>query len=141
MPMAMLMVAGSSPRARGTPILDFKNFAIQRFIPAGAGNTLRDQRAEKNPSVHPRGRGEHAVRMADVRADGGSSPRARGTLRHLAGDVFTQRFIPAGAGNTWAVVIASMKSSVHPRGRGEHTLSSAVLDRATGSSPRARGTR
>ena len=56
--------------------------AGERFIPAGAGNTL--------------------VKQGTIATFVGLSPLARGTLRHLAKDTATLRFIPAGAGNTRA---------------------------------------
>ena len=135
----------------------------RRFIPAGAGNTPRRRRI--------------------VIAVSGSSPRARGTRRgtgqrglrstvHPRGrgehdpDYLVQdrqqRFIPAGAGNTPALVVLDRphtgssprargtppwaqpyrwRASVHPRGRGEHVLGDRLVAPADGSSPRARGTR
>ena len=50
---------GSSPRVRGTPLGISTKILLQRFIPAGAGNTLD---------------GKHASEFAT-----GSSPRVRGT--------------------------------------------------------------
>ena len=71
---------GSSPRARGTRRKRARHILHQRFIPAGAGNT-RTARAESGcVPVHPRGRGEHAIRRI--------------------GNHRVDRFIPAGAGNT-----------------------------------------
>ena len=54
-----LLMAGSSPRVRGTPIRQ-TNYEIQkRFIPAGAGNTQSPLQKHPRPAVHPRGCGEH----------------------------------------------------------------------------------
>ena len=91
---------GSSPLARGTLRPVHPGRRRRRFIPARAGNTLRRLRAAAPRPVHPRSRGEHAVRDIATDAAAGSSPLARGTLaggREL-GD--QQRFIPARAGNT-----------------------------------------
>ena len=115
---------------------------MQRFIPAGAGNT------------HSSG---YSYDCLD-----GSSPQARGTqgfypIRHSC-----QRFIPAGAGNTRprrpvdppragsspqargtlnCGIFDSTCCSVHPRRRGEHPIPSGKFVMTIGSSPQARGTR
>ena len=55
--------AGSSPLARGTPQGLHVGAALDRFIPARAGNT-RPRRSGAAPiPVHPRSRGEHAPRQ------------------------------------------------------------------------------
>ena len=72
-------VAGSSPRARGTPRFSYAASTIGRFIPAGAGNTAATDRRPSNAPVHPRGCGEHDPTRANSVVLIGSSPRARGT--------------------------------------------------------------
>ena len=70
---------GSSPRARGTPPVQYQAASKLRFIPASAGNTGRRWWRRRRRSVHPRERGEHR-RPGSPRPPGyGSSPRARGT--------------------------------------------------------------
>ena len=115
-----LLGCGSSPRTRGTPSERARGIPGSRFIPAHAGNTAMRARAMATYAVHPRARGEHEhVRERGELRDG-SSPRTRGTPdpagRHWAG----QRFIPAHAGNTRPLALASARFSVHPRARGEH---------------------
>ncbi|AQU53593.1 hypothetical protein FORC79_3722 [Salmonella enterica subsp. enterica serovar Typhimurium] len=50
------------------------------------------------------------------------------------------RFIPAGAGNTWASVFSGLGPAVYPRWRGEHSTVSSSLASNSGLSPLARGT-
>ena len=91
---------GSSPRARGTPLLIRTMMDITRFIPAGAGNTRSYVDGSPGVAVHPRGRGEHTPRRCARGCCTGSSPRARGTQRGPCHCRWQRRFIPAGAGNT-----------------------------------------
>ena len=92
--------AGSSPRVRGTLGHDFGALEIDRFIPAGAGNTLCRRPHTGKVTVHPRGCGEHFGRPLNTMFSDGSSPRVRGTRRLRRLRVRRRRFIPAGAGNT-----------------------------------------
>jgi len=135
-----VVLFGSSPRARGTRLHARQTRLIQRFIPAGAGNTLRPDRRSAKRAVHPRGRGEHSVSPGPARRPSGSSPRARGTPRAQPQHARERRFIPAGAGNTTAIASCAHGSAVHPRGRGEHLDIPKKLNGSNGSSPRARGT-
>jgi len=133
--------AGSSPRARGTPLADILRQRNQRFIPAGAGNTSFSSSSLSRSAVHPRGRGEHVRVLLLHYCAHGSSPRARGT--HVLGHLLSLdwRFIPAGAGNTPSGQSQFPFVTVHPRGRGEHWRRSCRSRSLRGSSPRARGTR
>ena len=72
---------GSSPRARGTPLIRALDRQRERFIPACAGNTKAEMDVGAVVSVHPRVRGEHASPDATAVSAHGSSPRARGTRR------------------------------------------------------------
>ncbi len=131
---------GSSPRGRGTPILQVKLGDAVRFIPAGAGNTLSVVLHARKHSVHPRGGGEHSRRPDLPEGVSGSSPRGRGT-RHFAGfRIVVVRFIPAGAGNTRRATIPRWTRAVHPRGGGEHGRWYRPSAPRCGSSPRGRGT-
>jgi len=133
-------IYGSSPRARGTLMSPPTPRARCRFIPAGAGNTFRESQPARRQPVHPRGRGEHGAHQQRANADGGSSPRARGTHGGDRADLADHRFIPAGAGNTAAYSSQAGDQSVHPRGRGEHRSTLLAMALVSGSSPRARGT-
>ena len=133
--------SGSSPRARGTRRGHRLGDRRDRFIPAGAGNTSHEAHDRQRWPVHPRGRGEHSSAAVARPANGGSSPRARGTLPAQAVHGTARRFIPAGAGNTRSQSPSRAGGTVHPRGRGEHTPKKTIAASQTGSSPRARGTR
>ncbi len=52
--------SGLSPLARGTRNCAFSSATVQRFIPAGAGNTIADGHDKKWVAVYPRWRGEHS---------------------------------------------------------------------------------
>ena len=76
---------GSSPQARGTPRSTIFRPRVWRFIPAGAGNTQSRILVFSSLSVHPRRRGEHVSTTSGSAYASGSSPQARGTLRHTTG--------------------------------------------------------
>ena len=101
---ASACVAGSSPQARGTHGREAVGTPVQRFIPAGAGNTVMSTRTMHKNSVHPRRRGEHMIPQIENSRELGSSPQARGTLNSFRDKLASKRFIPAGAGNTRPVL-------------------------------------
>ncbi len=71
---------GLSPLARGTPDQPEQQCVLNRFIPAGAGNTAGRSPRGVTPAVYPRWRGEHGLVGLTFRTDSGLSPLARGTL-------------------------------------------------------------
>ncbi len=73
------LMAGSSPRVRGTPLPLIGRKLRRRFIPACAGNARRSGAAGPRPPVHPRVCGERHCRPERRSACRGSSPRVRGT--------------------------------------------------------------
>ena len=78
--------------------------AGERFIPAGAGNTLTLLSTADTPAVYPRWRGEHFIYLAVRSRANGLSPLARGTQAGKLVIIGDDRFIPAGAGNTgWEI--------------------------------------
>ena len=133
-------MVGSSPLARGTPHSRYQKANTFRFIPARAGNTGLANTVPPASSVHPRSRGEHALRPGRRRAGLGSSPLARGTPASALNKIVPYRFIPARAGNTPGAAGAGGSGPVHPRSRGEHSVSGSLPICLTGSSPLARGT-
>nr|ESF57459.1 hypothetical protein SEES2008_11867 [Salmonella enterica subsp. enterica serovar Saintpaul str. JO2008] len=94
-------VVGLSPLARGTHQYPAFWFFPRRFIPAGAGNTVKNNTAHVLKAVYPRWRGEHGDMGTWTFSRCGLSPLARGTLSVERGDGSVCRFIPAGAGNTF----------------------------------------
>ena len=133
-------IHGSSPQARGTHIVVAIQWGMERFIPAGAGNTRALPSCISAGPVHPRRRGEHINNGLKIIFDDGSSPQARGTLEIAAPFVSRNRFIPAGAGNTTQASRKPGPQPVHPRRRGEHPGVFINRPGVTGSSPQARGT-
>ena len=156
-----IVVAGSSPRVRGTPRRQKQLARVLRFIPACAGNSSAARRDRCSvavhprvcgelargcqhrgcvASVHPRVCGELAVTLAAAAAAIGSSPRVRGTLRPSRTAYQNGRFIPACAGNSRPARRGTPAPPVHPRVCGELTSRSTETVVRTGSSPRVRGT-
>ncbi len=131
---------GSSPLARGTLYRFSEADLQQRFIPAGAGNAGTNRQHRKRPSVHPRWRGERARDHFIESNRDGSSPLARGTRVRLTQRRDVIRFIPAGAGNASISMPTLRTTSVHPRWRGERSISRGDIHVVGGSSPLARGT-
>ncbi len=75
------LLAGSSPQARGAPLLDRDWHLHARLIPAGAGSTRASTTGRSGLGAHPRRRGEHFNGMPMSSRDMGSSPQARGARR------------------------------------------------------------
>ncbi len=86
------------------------------------------------------GAGELQVISIIASSAPGLSPLARGTPTKLRAKVATQRFIPAGAGNTQIPLSLPSLFPVYPRWRGEHGLCALVGENGGGLSPLARGT-
>ena len=110
---------GSSPHARGTPSPTTAVTCRNRFIPACAGNALTRAAFLTNDTVHPRMRGERGECSDCLIGATGSSPHARGTLKHSWSRCRKARFIPACAGNANPRPIIWRHKTVHPRMRGE----------------------
>ncbi len=71
---------GLSPLARGTLLKAAQVKIVQRFIPAGAGNSVNTAAGAAGIAVYPRWRGELPVRAFLLVGQAGLSPLARGTL-------------------------------------------------------------
>ncbi len=131
---------GLSPLARGTRGHQPPRTYALRFIPAGAGNTLRQKPSSALFAVYPRWRGEHPLVFVGEMPRVGLSPLARGTLYGANNVTATTRFIPADAGNTARPSRSSTTATVYPRWRGEHHTLRFEAKVVGGLSPLARGT-
>ena len=133
-------IAGLSPLARGTPLTADCALVRARFIPAGAGNTDYSVLFNALLSVYPRWRGEHCHQFPAPLGYLGLSPLARGTCEIMLIPLYSDRFIPAGAGNIQTSHHCPIPESVYPRWRGEHRTSNPLPADPGGLSPLARGT-
>ena len=134
------LLAGSSPRMRGTRIKVLHMAAHTRIIPADAGNTSRTIRHQTRTGDHPRGCGEHPEKSDGQGDTAGSSPRMRGTLVDYGVQFVVHGIIPADAGNTYKRGSDLRGDGDHPRGCGEHWTLWLMQSSSEGSSPRMRGT-
>ena len=91
---------GSSPLTRGTQQKNCLQGHHLRFIPAYAGNSSISSTSSNGLTVHPRLRGELCLISTGRRLLIGSSPLTRGTRLNQFFNIFSQRFIPAYAGNS-----------------------------------------
>ncbi len=137
-----MLVKRVYPRWRGEHAnFDAEAYEANRFIPAGAGNTVKLAIGYDDKTVYPRWRGEHDSPGDRYLPGTGLSPLARGTQRASRPEQALVRFIPAGAGNTSYFLLSRSAFSVYPRWRGEHPKSQFDDDAWDGLSPLARGTR
>ena len=90
--------------------------------------------------VYPRWRGEHLISRAIAAPLRGLSPLARGTHAHHIYQPGTDRFIPAGAGNSHDISTVHDEMAVYPRWRGELRKAAEWRTNRIGLSPLARGT-
>ena len=131
----------TSASAENIPLLQLEAKSVQRFTPASAENIyslpsrgykypVSPPRARRTwyPSLgirrnrlpfHPRERGEHS-RLAFARSLCVSPPRARRTSSVFVRFSDFERFTPASAENILGRSIWPVRTSFHPRERGEH---------------------
>ena len=91
---------GSSPLARGGPMLQKPSVSMAGLIPARAGRTPRRVPQGGASWAHPRSRGADLRRASLIRQIRGSSPLARGGHRDAKVPIVGVGLIPARAGRT-----------------------------------------
>ena len=133
------MARGSSPLARGLRLRLAYRPRTPGIIPARAGFTSMDEEAIGQLEDHPRSRGVYSVEIEESPQPGGSSPLARGLLYPHSSVSFITRIIPARAGFTGQRDSHRASCRDHPRSRGVYARAVALVGRAFGSSPLARG--
>ena len=115
---------GSSPRLRGTLLLDAASSAGRSVHPRACGEHIWSlHRATHWRGSSPRLRGTRciaralqSVRYRFIPAPAGNTPRSSGGKGRFT------RFIPAPAGNTVARIAWVLCTAVHPRACGEHAI-------------------
>ena len=135
------LVGGSSPRVRGKLGEGESEHFCLRLIPACAGKTTSPRSKTARTWAHPRVCGENDLVAWFSQTPGGSSPRVRGKLSHIAADRHEQRLIPACAGKTLRILFPCYKYTAHPRVCGENRHGGWRGAEEGGSSPRVRGKR
>ena len=116
--MRLLISKGSSPLARGLPIVVNDDVQRQGIIPARAGFTLRRRSGRRTGRDHPRSRGVYRLGLAHHHGRHGSSPLARGLRRALRAHSRDLGIIPARAGFTRHHGRRRRVRPDHPRSRG-----------------------
>ena len=134
------IIAGSSPRMRGTHSHGKGETMPGGLIPTYAGNTVLPGVVGGVVRAHPHVCGEHKHRPKRRYRHPGSSPRMRGTLGCDTGQYQFCGLIPTYAGNTNHVRMDILKFRAHPHVCGEHPRRGLPAKSAMGSSPRMRGT-
>ena len=111
------------------------------IIPARAGFTWPSAESSAPDRDHPRSRGVYERYSRCAPGVQGSSPLARGLLRHLGVNARDCGIIPARAGFTLSRRPEHASQTDHPRSRGVYDLNTWDMILLQGSSPLARGLR
>ena len=111
---------GSSPRMRGSLLVDAPLDAERGIIPAHAGLTRPCDCPQLRVWDHPRACGAHCASASCLSRCSGSSPRMRGSQAHKERSYHRPGIIPAHAGLTPSHDISSPLGRDHPRACGAH---------------------
>ena len=136
---SVFYVSGSSPLARGLRQPLPPCLLPHRIIPARAGFTLTENRADAGRTDHPRSRGVYQTIFFGTIFHYGSSPLARGLRGWGSRHALGCRIIPARAGFTTPIFNRLLHRGDHPRSRGVYDVKSVAAKPINGSSPLARG--
>ena len=139
-PLRGLMV-GSPPHARGRRARVVPFPACSRITPACAGKTEAVNPISSTKSDHPRMRGEDRMPRNLINPLTGSPPHARGRPGGFAFRAVEKRITPACAGKTAGASSPQVRTTDHPRMRGEDTPLRLADQIGGGSPPHARGRR
>ena len=134
------LYGGLSPLVRGTLRDPLANVHIDRFIPAGAGNSQNLSILILVAPVYPRCRGELLLQFCLLIYPSGLSPLARGTPDTVHRFISIIRFIPADVGNSSTVSTFDEWPTVYPRWRGELSFAASGTKLIAGLSPLTWGT-
>ena len=130
---------GLSPRVRGNRVQQVGNIAVQRSIPACAGEPASPTTPPAMPAVYPRVCGGTAQNKRGKNLREGLSPRVRGNLAKYLSKGTAPGSIPACAGEPHSASPAAPASTVYPRVCGG-TVRALLPDvPMRGLSPRVRG--
>ena len=132
---------GPSPRVRGSLGAPARPGCRAGSIPACAGKPPGPRCAGCPLWVHPRVCGEALSRLRRTRSGSGPSPRVRGSPAAAGRRTSGDGSIPACAGKPRSISAPAAWRGVHPRVCGEATSWSRMPPRASGPSPRVRGSR
>ena len=131
--------SGLSPRGRGKPYMSASSAVNAGSIPAWAGETRRGRLWRCPCWVYPRVGGGNAVKRRTLPRASGLSPRGRGKRCPSAPIPPPHRSIPAWAGETRRLRIATCLGWVYPRVGGGNLMPPAKPTTPIGLSPRGRG--
>ena len=130
---------GPPPLARGPPTRISPRAKSRRTTPARAGTTPRGAGCRVRTSDHPRSRGDHINASTVSRTSFGPPPLARGPHEAWWRGGDRPRTTPARAGTTPRGAGCRVRTSDHPRSRGDHINASTVSRTSFGPPPLARG--
>ena len=134
-------ILGRSPLARGSPRTYRTEVAVDRSIPACAGEPSFCTQSAPSVPVDPRLRGGAACGLPNILLSCGRSPLARGSLLFSQFCPLYPRSIPACAGEPNRVSSPLKPRAVDPRLRGGACCFRAQIAYFGGRSPLARGSR
>ena len=141
-PLTALLITsatGLSPRVRGNHERRVHLAALDRSIPAGAGEPLPRGGARGAEQVYPRGCGGTTLALSSSLGLPGLSPRVRGNQAPALRRVVVARSIPAGAGEPPGSGGRKSRCGVYPRGCGGTAWVATSVFTSWGLSPRVRG--
>ena len=111
---------GSPPRAWGQFVALTIPICNIRFTPTGVGTIRRRQLQSRYSPVHPHGRGDNSITVADGETRFGSPPRAWGQSEVFLCISVRFRFTPTGVGTILSSSFPLRGFAVHPHGRGDN---------------------